>query len=108
MSDLTHLETFLTASPMNIDGDKLFRTSGRWALASDGIQWVLLKRHGQTRWDGVSYVPLDQRHPRPLHALSGSPSRSRMASSAGVPFSRMQRARMHGRRVEAGRSASRS
>jgi hypothetical protein len=38
------------------DGDNLFRISGRWALASDGIQWILLRRHGPVRWDGVSYV----------------------------------------------------
>ena len=40
---------------MNRD-DKLFRISGRWALASDGMQWVLLRQQGQEKWRGVSFV----------------------------------------------------
>lgn len=40
---------------MNRD-DKLFRTSGRWALASDGLQLILLRQQGQEKWRGVSFV----------------------------------------------------
>jgi len=36
--------------------DKLFRVSGRWALASDGLQWILLRQQGQEKWCGVSFV----------------------------------------------------
>jgi hypothetical protein len=36
--------------------DKLFRISGRWALASDGLQWILLRQNGQEKWRGASFV----------------------------------------------------
>ena len=36
--------------------DKLFRISGRWALASDGLQWVLLRQKRSEKWGGVSFV----------------------------------------------------
>ena len=36
--------------------DKLFRVSGRWALASDGLQWTLLRQQGQEKWRGVAFV----------------------------------------------------
>jgi hypothetical protein len=36
--------------------DKLFRVSGRWALASDELQWILLRQKGPERWQGVSFV----------------------------------------------------
>ena len=39
--------------------DRVFRESGDWALGSDGVQWMLMKRHvrktGDT-WDPVSFV----------------------------------------------------
>ena len=36
--------------------DKLFRISGRWALASDGLQAVLLRQKRSEKWGGVSFV----------------------------------------------------
>ena len=30
--------------------------SGRWALASDGLQWILLRQQGHEKWRGVSFV----------------------------------------------------
>ena len=39
--------------------DRIFKESGDWALGSDGVQWMLMKRHlrktGDT-WDPVSFV----------------------------------------------------
>jgi hypothetical protein len=35
--------------------DRQFRVSGNWALASDGLQWVL-QRRGGGRWNAVSFV----------------------------------------------------
>ena len=39
--------------------DRVFATSGDWALASDGIQWMLMRRHPRKHgytWDPVSFV----------------------------------------------------
>jgi hypothetical protein len=39
--------------------DRQFVTAGEWALASDGIQWVLQHRrqkNGETSWRPVSFV----------------------------------------------------
>lgn len=39
--------------------DRVFRTAGEWALASDGHQWMLMrrtKRHGAEAWNPVSFV----------------------------------------------------
>lgn len=35
--------------------DKQFKTSGRWALASDGLQWILQRQTGG-RWNALSFV----------------------------------------------------
>ena len=39
--------------------DRIFATAEDWALASDGVQWMLMRRHlrksGDT-WDPVSFV----------------------------------------------------
>jgi hypothetical protein len=39
--------------------DRILATSGDWAVASDGVQWMLMRRHprksGDT-WDSVSFV----------------------------------------------------
>src|SRR5262249_35912557 len=35
--------------------ERQFATSGRWALASDRLQWMLQRRAGQ-RWQSVSFV----------------------------------------------------
>jgi hypothetical protein len=35
--------------------DRVFATSGDWALASDGLQWILQRRYG-TGWRNVSFV----------------------------------------------------
>ena len=39
--------------------DRLFAVSGNWALASDGVQWILQarrRRQNQTGWRSVSFV----------------------------------------------------
>jgi len=39
--------------------DRVFVTAGDWAVASDGVQWILLRRVWRTRgdsWDAVSFV----------------------------------------------------
>jgi hypothetical protein len=37
--------------------DRLFAISGRWALASDNLQWILQKRfEGKNPWRPVSFV----------------------------------------------------
>ena len=39
--------------------DRVFVTEGDWALGSDGIQWMLMKRHRRPSgpyWQGVSFV----------------------------------------------------
>jgi hypothetical protein len=35
--------------------DKQFRVTDRWALASDGLQWVLQHKNGKA-WQGTSFV----------------------------------------------------
>jgi hypothetical protein len=35
--------------------DKRFRVSGRWALASDGAQWVIQRKDG-SRWHSLKFV----------------------------------------------------
>jgi hypothetical protein len=35
--------------------ERQFAVSGRWALAADGLQWMLQRRAGQ-RWQSVSFV----------------------------------------------------
>ena len=36
--------------------DRIFATAGGWAVASDGIQWILQCRKGPNAWRGVSFV----------------------------------------------------
>lgn len=38
--------------------DRVFVIAGDWALASDGIQWMLMRRRSQTKggWRAVSFV----------------------------------------------------
>jgi len=39
--------------------DRQFAVSGDWALATDGLQWILQRRHARRRaatWDPVSFV----------------------------------------------------
>jgi hypothetical protein len=39
--------------------DRIIAIAGDWALASDGVQWMLMKRHprkGGDTWDPVSFV----------------------------------------------------
>lgn len=39
--------------------DQIFATSGDWALASDGVQWMLMKRHRRPTidtWDPISFI----------------------------------------------------
>lgn len=39
--------------------DRQFRVSGDWALASDGIQWIVQKWAGN-RWRGLKYIRSDK------------------------------------------------
>ena len=38
--------------------DRVFATAGDWAVASDGVQWMLMRRRSQRLggWKGVSFV----------------------------------------------------
>lgn len=38
--------------------DRVFKQTGDWALASDGVQWMLMRRRSKERggWHGVSFV----------------------------------------------------
>jgi hypothetical protein len=36
--------------------DRVFATAGDWALASDGIQWMLMRRYKDGKWRGISFV----------------------------------------------------
>jgi len=39
--------------------DRIFTTAGDWAVASDGIQWMLMRRHkrpDRDTWDPISFV----------------------------------------------------
>jgi hypothetical protein len=38
--------------------ERIFATSGDWALGADGLQWILYKRRSQARggWTSVSFV----------------------------------------------------
>jgi hypothetical protein len=45
-------------SPLRV-GDRQFACSGRWALASDGVQWILQRlreKGGRSGWRPVSFV----------------------------------------------------
>ena len=35
--------------------DKQFKVEGNWALATDGLQWVLQRKNGNA-WEGASFV----------------------------------------------------
>lgn len=39
--------------------DRQFRVSGDWALASDGVQWIVQKWAGN-RWRGLKYIRSDK------------------------------------------------
>jgi hypothetical protein len=39
--------------------DRIFATSGDWALASDGMQWILM-RHRGGQWRALSFVRSDK------------------------------------------------
>ena len=39
--------------------DRILTTAGDWAVGTDGIQWMLMRRHSRKRgdtWDPVSFV----------------------------------------------------
>ncbi len=36
--------------------DKQFRVSGKWALASDGVQWVIQYQKNENRWEAVKFI----------------------------------------------------
>ena len=36
--------------------DRIIREADGWALGSDGIQWMLMRRKGPTDWRSVSFV----------------------------------------------------
>jgi hypothetical protein len=40
--------------------DKQFRVSGAWALASDGLQWIIQRRTGPDSWKSVKYINSDR------------------------------------------------
>jgi hypothetical protein len=36
--------------------DRVFATAGDWALASDGLQWMLMRRYKGGKWHALSFV----------------------------------------------------
>jgi hypothetical protein len=51
--------------------DRVFATAGDWALASDGVQWMLMRRFqrkGKEAWNPVSFVRSDVRSDRDILA----------------------------------------
>jgi hypothetical protein len=40
--------------------DKQFAVADGWALASDGIQWILQRHESSKRWRNVSFVRSDR------------------------------------------------
>ena len=38
--------------------DRIFATSGKWALGADNLQWILYRQRSQTKggWLGVAFV----------------------------------------------------
>jgi hypothetical protein len=41
--------------------DRQFRVSGKWALASDGVQWILQRRRGKV-WEALKFVRSNKAH----------------------------------------------
>ena len=41
--------------------DRQFRVSGDWALASDGVQWMLQRRQG-ARWQAIKFIRSTKSH----------------------------------------------
>jgi hypothetical protein len=41
--------------------DRQFRVSGKWALASDGVQWILQRRRGKV-WEALKFVRSTKAH----------------------------------------------
>ena len=36
--------------------DRVFASAGDWAVASDGVQWVLQRRYAKGAWRNVAFV----------------------------------------------------
>jgi hypothetical protein len=50
---------FLPEAEPKSRADRVFTTAGDWALASDGIQWMLMRRRtrkSEAYWNAVSFV----------------------------------------------------
>lgn len=41
--------------------DRQFRVSGKWALASDGVQWILQRRRGKV-WEALKFIRSTKAH----------------------------------------------
>jgi hypothetical protein len=40
--------------------DKQFRVSGKWALASDGVQWIIQRQTGPDSWQAMKFIHSDK------------------------------------------------
>jgi hypothetical protein len=68
--------------------DRQFTVSGNWALASDGLQWMLQRRHkrptGDT-WDGMSFVRSEKEILARCMREKGTPQKDADNLLAGLP-----------------------
>jgi hypothetical protein len=64
--------------------DRQFRVSGDWALASDGIQWIVQKWAGN-RWRGLKYIRSDKAWLAYRLMTLGVPAASAAALLADLP-----------------------
>jgi hypothetical protein len=64
--------------------DKQFRVSGDYALASDGVQWVLQHRRG-SRWDALKFIRSTKEHLAGRMQSEGVPPEAAEHLLAGLP-----------------------
>jgi hypothetical protein len=64
--------------------DKQFRASGDWALASDGLQWVL-QRHSGGQWKAVSFVRSTKEILQRCMREKGCPAADQVVLLDGLP-----------------------
>src|SRR6476660_9187760 len=65
--------------------DRQFRASGRWGLASDGIQWVIQKRLSGDRWEAVKFIRSTKESLEASMGRAGVPEKERTELLDGLP-----------------------
>ena len=64
--------------------DRQFRVSGNWALASDGVQWMLQHRQG-TKWQSIKFIRSTKAHLATRMTQKGVPSKDAAHLLHGLP-----------------------